>query len=244
MKTTLIDAQGAGIDVSRYKCVSSDILGAVDASVYSATIVYETDTDRITVKGDYVIEKVTVQLVTNQELVKIYDGKPFTFNADEFTVKIFGTNTVLPALKVRSCEVTPVIDVEYNTNGTATAQSVTLNRADIVLAGNGEIVREENIEYVQQSFDVTVQPKSLTFSIDTTNMKEGTYDPSSVLKIDGLVDGNEITYGEDVVVSALPNGYAVISLKESGKFVFTITDKGKEVTNNYKITQQEIYIPY
>jgi len=75
-------------------------------------------------------------------------------------------------------------------------------------------------------------------------MKEGTYDPSSVLKIDGLVDGNEITYGEDVVVSALPNGYAVISLKESGKFVFTITDKGKEVTNNYKITQQEIYIPY
>ena len=147
-------------------------------------------------------------------------------------------------MKVRSCEVTPVIDVEYNTNGTATAQSVTLNRADIVLAGNGEIVREENIEYVQQSFDVTVQPKSLTFSIDTTNMKEGTYDPSSVLKIDGLVDGNEITYGEDVVVSALPNGYAVISLKESGKFVFTITDKGKEVTNNYKITQQEIYIPY
>ena len=107
-------------------------------------------------------------------------------------------------MKVRSCEVTPVIDVEYNTNGTATAQSVTLNRADIVLAGNGEIVREENIEYVQQSFDVTVQPKSLTFSIDTTNMKEGTYDPSSVLKIDGLVDGNEITYGEDVVVSALP----------------------------------------
>ena len=239
-----IDTTGTDVNASEFDYFDCDILGVTDASVYPAEFIFESATDRITVKGNFVIKKVNVQLVTNQDRVKTYDGKPFTFNADEFTVKIFGTNTVLPALKVRSCEVTPVIDVEYNTNGTAAAQSVTLNRADIVLAGNGEIVREENIEYVQQSFDVTVLPKSLTFSINTANMKEGTYDPSSVLKIDGLVDGNEITYGEDVVVSALPNGYAVISLKESGKFVFTITDKGKEVTNNYKITQQEIYIPY
>lgn len=250
MKPNLIDLSGLNgvvTDLSGFTCVSSNILGEVNAYNYSATLVYESATDKITVTGYYTIKQSTVQITSQKTHAKNYDGTPYTFNTDDLVVKISGTDTVLSAIKVRNYSTEKdVTDVKFDGDNVV-GQSVTINSADLINATTGELIGSNNVNVISSDIAVTINRQRLTFNINTTNMNQGTYNPSDtdVLTAQGLGNGNTIVYSENAYVIAGTNGYAMFNLYDSDVLNFIIKDvSNNDVTNFYIIEQTAIRVPY
>lgn len=241
MDSNLIDNSGldCSIDINTFNCISSNILGEVNAYNYPATLVYENATDRITVNGEYNILKSTVQIVSRKKHEKNYDGKPYSFDTNDLVLKIHGTDTELTSLKVRDYTATEV------TAASSVPQSVEISAATIVIASTGEPVGKDNVEYETSNISVTINRQRLNMYIDSTKFVEGVnnYNPNLVIIADGLAEGNRIEYIEDATVAKIgATAFFEVYDSTKGEYRFTIYDaQDNDVTTYYIIPTEDLH---